>query len=267
MFIFKSHCAFFFSRGIVVALDRLQKPLPVSSPGNGATMPKGQVTDPITDQEMLFARLVLAGTMTDRQAAEAAGFDPNTAAYIKSKPRVRAYMLEHRASVQAQLAQQEAEGRRQASTIREQVLARLWEIAKMNSEMTRNSFTSQIKALSMIVAIEGLIPDRRAAHKKSAEPLPEVNIFQAPWLLEAKAKAAAAKAGFDLIPHQEDPAIPAPPHAAAPQVPPAPNPTSVSSESSEYNFAYPSETLSAPVPDPTAAFSTKEPYVKRYGPF
>jgi hypothetical protein len=61
-------------------------------------MPKKNVTDLITDLEMHYARLILAGTMTDRQAAEAAGLDPNSAAYIKSKPRVRAYMLEHRAA-------------------------------------------------------------------------------------------------------------------------------------------------------------------------
>ena len=34
-------------------------------------MPKNQVSDPITDQEITFARLVLSGTMTDRRAAEA----------------------------------------------------------------------------------------------------------------------------------------------------------------------------------------------------
>jgi hypothetical protein len=57
-------------------------------------MPKNQVSDPITDQEMAFAHLVLSGTMTDRRAAEAVGLNPDTAAYTKSKPRVRAYMLE-----------------------------------------------------------------------------------------------------------------------------------------------------------------------------
>jgi hypothetical protein len=56
---------------------------------------------------------------------------------------------------------------------REQVLDRLWEIAKMAPELTRGSITGQIKAISMIVAIEGLIPDRRtvSAQNKSA-PLP-----------------------------------------------------------------------------------------------
>jgi hypothetical protein len=72
-------------------------------------MPKNKVSDPITDQEIAFARLVLSGGMTDRQAAEAAGLNPDSAAYTKSKPRVRAYMLEHRAAVEQQLVQQEAD--------------------------------------------------------------------------------------------------------------------------------------------------------------
>jgi hypothetical protein len=38
-------------------------------------MPKNTVTDPITDQEMAFARLILSGTMNDRRAAEAVGLD------------------------------------------------------------------------------------------------------------------------------------------------------------------------------------------------
>jgi hypothetical protein len=36
-------------------------------------MPKNAVTDPITDQEMTFAHLILSGTMNDRGAAEAVG--------------------------------------------------------------------------------------------------------------------------------------------------------------------------------------------------
>ncbi len=62
-------------------------------------MPKNTVSDPITDQEMAFAHLVLSGTMNDRRAAEAVGLNPETAAYTKAKPRVRAYMIEHRAAV------------------------------------------------------------------------------------------------------------------------------------------------------------------------
>jgi hypothetical protein len=52
-------------------------------------MPKNQVSDLITDQEMAYAHHVLSGTMTDRQAAEAVGLNPDTAAYTKAKPRVQ----------------------------------------------------------------------------------------------------------------------------------------------------------------------------------
>ena len=104
-------------------------------------MPKNKVSDPITDQEMAFARLVLSGGMTDRHAAEAVGLNPDSAAYIKAKPHVRAYMLEHRAAVEQQLVQQEADGLHRLNLERDQVLARLWEIANLSSEMTRGSIT------------------------------------------------------------------------------------------------------------------------------
>ena len=132
-------------------------------------MPKNKVSDPITDQEIAFARLVLSGTMTDRHAAEAVGLNPDSAAYTKSKPRVRDYMLQHRAAVQQQLVQQEADGLRRLNLDREKVLDRLWEIANLSPDMTRGSITGQVKALSMIVAMQNLIPDRRAAssQKKS----------------------------------------------------------------------------------------------------
>ena len=133
-------------------------------------MPKDKVSDPITDQEIAFARLILAGATTDRHAAEAVGLNPHSAAYTKSKPCVRAYMLEHRAAVQQQLVQQEADGLRRLNLDREQVLARLWEIANLSPDMTRGSITGQVKALTMIIAMENFIPDRHAlsAEKKSA---------------------------------------------------------------------------------------------------
>jgi hypothetical protein len=135
-------------------------------------MPKHSVSDPITDQEIAFARLLLSGTMTDRRAAEAVGLNPNTAAYTKSKPRVRAYMLEHRAAVQQQLVEQDSEEVGRFNVGRDKVLARLWDIANMDPERTRNSMSSQVKALSMIVAIEGLIPDRPARGAVSAQDQP-----------------------------------------------------------------------------------------------
>jgi hypothetical protein len=133
-------------------------------------MPKSQVSDLITDQEITFAHLVLSGTMTDRQAAEAAGLNSDTAAYTKAKPRVRAYMLEHRAAMHDRVMQQQAEEQRRLNQGRERVLARLWEIADLDPDMTRNSMSAQIKALSMIVAIEGLIPNR---HDDRRAPAPQ----------------------------------------------------------------------------------------------
>jgi hypothetical protein len=213
-------------------------------------MPRNKVTDLVTDQEMLFVRLFMSGTMTDRQAAEAAGLNPDTAAYTKSKPRVHAYMLEYRAAVQRQLAQQEAEELRRQSISREQVLGRLWEIANLSPEITRNSINGQIKALSMIVAIEGLIPNH------AAKPFPKSNLFDSPQVPEQEAHAASLQP--DPVPHQEEPAISHPP--------PAPSPSFSSNQLNPYDFAYLSETLSSGVLDPTAAFSIRKekPYVQRY---
>jgi hypothetical protein len=116
-------------------------------------MPKNTVSDPITDQEIAFAHLIMSGTMNDRRAAEAVDLNPETAAYTKSKPHVRAYMIEHRAAVTERLVDQEADGLRKLNVGRDQILARLWELAKLSHEVTRGSIAGQVKALAMIVAI------------------------------------------------------------------------------------------------------------------
>ena len=196
-------------------------------------MPKNTVTDPITDQEMAFAHLVLSGTMNDRRAAEAAGLNPDTAAYTKSKPRVRAYMIEHRAAVKEKLVDQEAEGLRQLNLGRDQVLARLWELANLSHEVTRGSIAGQIRALSMIVAIEGLIPDRRSSPietQPAAPPVP-APFYKSQWLREQQQHPVAEEPGDPVagtktppaaaqIPHPE----PAPePHAAGANAASSPN--------------------------------------------
>jgi hypothetical protein len=182
-------------------------------------MPKNKVSDPITDQEIAFARLVLSGTMTDRRAAEAVGLNPGSAAYTKAKPRVRAYMLEHRAAVQQQLVQQEADlsrravdGQRRLNLDREQVLNRLWEIANLSPEMTRGSVTGQVKALSMIVAMENFIPDRRAisSEKKSAPPPVHAEIYASAWRREQQAATPATTNDPQPNPAQQEEAPPNP---------------------------------------------------------
>jgi hypothetical protein len=194
-------------------------------------MPKNVVSDPITDQEIAFAHLVVSGTMTDRRAAKAVGLNPDTAAYTQAKPRVRAYMLEHGAAVRERLVEQEtdlsrlsrpaveraAEGLRGLNPGREQVLARLWEIANLSPEITRGSVSGQVKALSMIVAIEGLIPDRRAvsSEKKSVPPRTG-QIYPAAWLGEQQGKTTVPQPSPDL---DEDGPAPSSPMPACPILP------------------------------------------------
>jgi len=195
-------------------------------------MPKNTVTDPITDQEMAFAHLVLSGTMTDRQAAEAVGLNPDTAAYTKSKPRVRDYMIEHRAAVREKLVDQEAAGLRKLNLGRDQILARLWELANLSHEGTRGSIAGQIKALAMIVAIEGLIPDRRSSPPATQPIAPPVNaeIYASEWLRKSQHQAASPQAASEdpadtLNPSEAQPCAPQLPHQEhVPQPTPPPDP-------------------------------------------
>jgi hypothetical protein len=188
-------------------------------------MPKNTVSDPITDQEMAFAHLTMSGTMNDRRAAEAVGLNPDTAAYTKAKPRVRDYMIEHRAAVRERLVDQEAGGLRKLNLGRDQILARLWELATLSHEVTRGIIAGQIKALTMIVAIEGLIPSGMNARRSSPSELQpaaspvKADIYEAEWLRKQQHQAAGEEPG-DAVAAAEA-------QSAAPQVPdpePAPNP-------------------------------------------
>ena len=69
---------------------------------------------------------------------------------------------------------QEAEGLRKLNLGRDQILARLWELATLSHEVTRGIIAGQIKALTMIVAIEGLIPDRRLSPSATQPAAPPV---------------------------------------------------------------------------------------------
>src|SRR5947209_2313750 len=110
-------------------------------------MPNIQMTDPITDQEIAFARLVLSGTMTDRCAAGAAGLNPDAAAYTKA--RLGAYLQDHQPPVQPQFVAQDTtlsrlpglavDEPRRFTVTRDQVLTRLWQIAAIGPEITRGS--------------------------------------------------------------------------------------------------------------------------------
>ena len=70
---------------------------------------------------------------------------------------------------------------RQLNLGRDQILTRLWELATLSPEATRGTIAGQIKALTMIVAIEGLIPDRRFSPPgaRTAAPPVEADIYSA----------------------------------------------------------------------------------------
>jgi hypothetical protein len=186
-------------------------------------MPRNTVSDPITDQEIAFARLILSGTMNDRRAAEAVGLNPDTAAYTKAKPRVRDYMIEHRAAVRERLVDQEAEGLRKLNLSRDQILTRLWELATLSHEVTRGTIAGQIKALAMIVAIEGLIPDRRlspSGTQSAAQPV-KADIYTAEWLRKQQHQAAGEEPGDPVADAEAQPAAP---HVPEPELTPEPAP-------------------------------------------
>ena len=206
-------------------------------------MPKNPVSDPITDQEMAFAHLIMSGTMNDRRAAEAVGLNPDTAAYTKSKPRVRTYMIEHRAAVREKLVDEEADRLSKLNLGRDRILTRLWELAALSAEATRGSITGQMKALAMIAAIEGLIPsatknDRRHA-PSATQPVAtprNVQIDDSGW--RPKDQPAPA-----------DPPASAPAEPGAPRVPQPPS----AHDAGQLNpFVIPQ--LRNHAPDPTASF-------------
>jgi hypothetical protein len=238
-------------------------------------MPKNKISDPITDQEIAFAHLILSGAMTDRQAAEAAGLNPDSAAYTKSKPRVRAYMLEHRAAVEQQLVQQEADLSRRAvdglhrlNLDREKVLNRLWELAALSPEMTRNSITGQVKAISIIVAMLDLIPDRRAVSSaaKSAPAPARAQIYEAEWLRKQKAATHATtddpQPAPAPVPQEAAPAVPQPDFATEPVPEPVPEPAL-----SEVEWATPDPVPSQPAFAPRVPFADGLPPYVPQSPF
>jgi hypothetical protein len=102
-------------------------------------MPKGPVETPITDDELAFAHLVMSGKMTDREAAEKAGIDPGRAAYVKAKPRVKAYMEEYRAAVRDSLGQREVSVLSGFNISREQIIAQYWGFTRLEPERTNGN--------------------------------------------------------------------------------------------------------------------------------
>jgi hypothetical protein len=79
--------------------------------------------------------------------------------------------------------------------VRVQVLTRLWQLANISHEVTRGSIAGQIKAVTLIIAIEGLIPGRPSpsATQPKAPPV-KAEIYAAEWLQKPQQQAAGPHA-------------------------------------------------------------------------
>ena len=115
------------------------------------------------------------------------------------------------------------EGLRKLNLGRDQILARLWELANLSPEATRGIIAGQVKALSMIVAIEGLIPsrtmnDRRFSPSGNQPAAPPVSaeIYSSGWRREQQHQPVGEE--------PTDPVAATETRPAAPQVP-EPDPT------------------------------------------
>jgi hypothetical protein len=144
-------------------------------------MPKGKVETPITDQELAFALLLLAGKLTDREAADAVGLGAANASYVKAKPRVKEYMEQHRASVVAAIVQHESDVLAEQNIGREQIMAQYWKLAGLSPADTNGNITGQVRALDSLREMLGLVgpqPGERSAGEGDSEP----DVYVAKWM-------------------------------------------------------------------------------------
>jgi hypothetical protein len=157
------------------------------------------------------------------------------------------------------------------SLCRDRVLARLWQIADLDPEITRNSASAQIKALSMIVAIEALIPDRRAVapQKQSAAAPANPPFYVAKWMRKENADTANSEPSpFPAVEEVQQEAVTevqSAPGAANDPTPPNPGPAldlSVSAVAGPSNPVQATVSnqppMSAFVPDSRTAFSIEK---------
>jgi hypothetical protein len=115
------------------------------------------------------------------------------------------------------------DGLRKLNIGRDQILARLWELATLSHEATRGIIAGQIKALSMIIAIEDLIPDRRLSPSvtQPAAPPVEPDIYAAKWRREQQHQPVAEEPTDPVAATKTQPAAP---HVPDPEPTPEPAP-------------------------------------------
>jgi hypothetical protein len=143
-------------------------------------------------------------------------------------------MLEHRIAVKERLVDQEAEGLRKLNLGRDQILTRLWELATLSHEATRGTIAGQIKALSMILAIEGLIPDRRLSPSRTqpAAPPVEPDIYSPDWLRKQQHEPASEESGDPVAATTQPAAL----QVSDPELDPKPTPKPAPTSANDWSF-------------------------------
>ena len=94
-------------------------------------MPKNQVSDLITDQEITFARLILSGTMTDRAAAKPRASTPTPPPTPNPNPASAPTCSSTALPSSNNSSSKKLKEQHRQNLNRERVLARLWEIADL----------------------------------------------------------------------------------------------------------------------------------------
>ena len=142
-------------------------------------MAKGKVKRPLNDKEIKFAHFMMTGDMTDRQAAEKAGIPASSADNVKAKPEVQDYMAAYRDGVRNALAKHEAKVLVKFDITPDQLLLRLWQIAKMGAQETNGTMHAQVSAVKELLDRAEKKP---AAHEDGEPKGPK--IYQPAWMRE-----------------------------------------------------------------------------------
>jgi hypothetical protein len=109
----------------------------------------------ITQQERMFAHLLLKGEHTDQKCAELAGFPAKAAFKLKNRRQVKEYIETYNRQFMMMMLNRETETMLAQNITREALVQRLWIIANTASECTKDSYESQIEAIDKIAEILG----------------------------------------------------------------------------------------------------------------
>ena len=110
----------------------------------------------ITEPEVKFCHLLLAGEHTDAECAELAGFAPTSAKGLKAKPRVQEYLRHYRSQIMSMMANKELDSLIAANVSRNSLLQRAWILANTPPERTRGTITGQVLAIKEMSELLGL---------------------------------------------------------------------------------------------------------------